>query len=126
MTGAGVRVLHLFGQPPDFQTERSAAALRQGLGREFAMASESIGPGGRYRNPPLAVVGLRAAASRYDVVHAWDGTALGVAALSRVARVLYTPMGPPGRRGIGWLRAAMGYRDVHVVCASATLRRRCV
>jgi glycosyltransferase involved in cell wall biosynthesis len=126
MTAAGVRVLHLFGQPPDFQTERSAAALRQGLGPEFDVTSQSIGPGGQFRNPPLAVLGLRGAVSRYEVIHAWDGTALAVAALSESARVLYTPMRPLGRRGIGWLRAVLGYRDVHVVCASATQRRRCV
>src|SRR3954468_5776924 len=126
MSADAVRVLHLFGQPPDFQTERSAAALRQGLGRDFEVTSEAIGQGGRYRNLPSALLGLRAAGRQFDVVHAWDGTALAVAALSGAGRVLYTPMRPLGRRAVGWIRAVMGYRDVHVVCATATQRRRCV
>src|SRR5690348_16329633 len=108
MSAAAVRVLQLFGQPPDFQTERSAAALGQGLGREFEVTSHAIGPGGRFRNAPLALIGLRPAVADYDVVHAWDGTALAVAALSGAARVLYTPMRPLGRRAIGWLRAVLG------------------
>src|SRR5205823_818613 len=31
-----------------------------------------------------------------------------------------------GRRGAGWLRAVMGYRDVQVICPTATQRRTCV
>ena len=91
-----------------FRRRRWAAVLRQGLGRDFEVTAEAIGPGGRYRNPASAVLGLASAGSRYDVVHAWDGTALAVATLSCAVRVLYTPMRPLGRRAIGWLRAVMG------------------
>ena len=43
-----IRALHLFGRPPDFQTERAAAALRRDLGAGFDVATRVIGPGGSY------------------------------------------------------------------------------
>src|SRR5687768_13543165 len=109
-------ILHLFARPPDFQTERAAAGLRRDLGAGFDVTTRSIGRDGEYPNPVAALLGLRGrSAGRFDVVHAWDETALTVAAVSGVGRVLYTPMRPLGRRAIAWLRAVMGYRDVQAV-----------
>ena len=121
-----IRALHLFGRPPDFQTERAAAALRRDVGAGFAVETRVIGPGGAYRNLPLAVWGLRGSRPAFDLVHAWDETALTAAAVAGIGPVLYTPMRPLGRRAVGWLRAVMAYRDVHAVLPSATQRRACV
>ena len=123
MSTDAVRVLHLFGQPSDFQTERSAAALRQGLGRDFA------GDGG----------GDRAGRAVSESCIGRPRAALGRAAVRRRSRVGRDGArgGDPLRRGAGAIHAdaaaraggrsggcgpCMGYRDVHVVCATATQR----
>lgn len=121
-----IRALHLFGRPPDFQTERAAAALRRDLGAGFAVETRVIGPGGTYRNLPLAAWGLRGIRPAFDLVHAWDEAALTAAAIAGLGPVLYTPMRPLGRRSVGWLRAVAAYRHVHAVLPSATQRRACV
>src|SRR4051794_24335691 len=127
MPGGAIRILHLHGRPPDFQTARAAGGLRRDCGTDFDVSTHSIGPGGAYRNLLTAVLALRARpAGRFDVVHAWDETALTAAAVAGAGPVLYTPMRPLGRRSIGWLRAVQGYRDVHVVLPTATQRRLCV
>jgi glycosyltransferase involved in cell wall biosynthesis len=37
--------------------------------------------------------------------------------------IVFTPVGFPTRQLVGWLRAAMGCRDIHVTCPSDTARR---
>jgi glycosyltransferase involved in cell wall biosynthesis len=119
-----IRILHLMGRAPDFQAGRSAASLVRELGADYSVEPRKIGRGETYRGVPGAVLGLRGrGAEGFDVVHAWDETALTVAALAGARRVVFSP-GPSIRRGgIGWLRAVMNYRDVQVVAATATQRR---
>jgi glycosyltransferase involved in cell wall biosynthesis len=122
-----IRVLHLLGRAPDFQTGRSAASLARELGADYQVEVRKIGRGETYRGVPGAVLGLRGrAAEGFDIVHAWDETALTVAALAGARRVVFSPGPSIGRRGIRWLRAVMNYRDVQVVSPTATQRRVCV
>jgi glycosyltransferase involved in cell wall biosynthesis len=122
-----IRVLHLLGRAPDFQTGRGALSLGRDLGAEFDVETRNIGRGETYRGVPGAVLGLRGRGGEgFDVVHAWDERALTVAALAGARRVIFSPGPSIGRGGIGWLRAVMNYRDVQVVCPTATQRRTLV
>ncbi|MDB5354908.1 MAG: glycosyltransferase [Phycisphaerales bacterium] len=119
-----IRVLHLLGRDADFQSRRGSAALARGAGEEFSVRTHTIGPGDDDRTPLSAFMSLRrGAAGEADLVHVWDAASLTAAALAGRARIVYTPCRFPTSRSIGWLRAVMGYRDVQVVCASATQRR---
>ena len=122
-----IRILHLMGRAPDFQAGRSAASLARELGADYEVETRKIGRGEAYRGVPGAILGLRGrGAEGFDVVHAWDETALTVAALAGARRVVFSPSASLGRGGIGWLRAVMNYRDVQVVAATATQRRTLV
>jgi glycosyltransferase involved in cell wall biosynthesis len=119
-----IRILHLIGRSPDFQTERSAASLARDLGAEYSVDTRKIGRGEAYRGVPGSVLGLRGrGAEAFDIVHAWDDVALTVAALAGARRVVFSPGPSIGRGGIGWVRAVMNYRDVQVVAATATQRK---
>src|SRR5688572_2468387 len=110
-----IRILHLMGRAPDFQAGRSAASLARDLGADYSVEARKIGRGETYRGVPGAVLGLRGSgAEGFDVIHAWDETALTVAALAGARRLIFSPGPSIGRGGIGWLRAVMNYRDVQV------------
>ena len=59
---------------------------------------------------------------RFDVIHAFGPYSLAVA-LFFGGRVIYTPSELPRKQTIGWLRAAMNYRNLHVVCPTDLMRR---
>ncbi|MDB5329171.1 MAG: glycosyltransferase [Phycisphaerales bacterium] len=119
-----IRVLHLLGREADFQSARGPAALVRGAGVDFSLHSRTLGAGGDDGTPLSAFLTLRrGTAGKFDLVHAWDAPSLAAAALAGVAPIVYTPCRFPTRRSVGWLRAVMGYRDVHVVCSSATQHR---
>src|SRR5215217_4972956 len=108
------RVLHLVEERPDFQTGRSVDALLAAAGGEREVV----------RRLPVAVAGLRRRADgTADVVHAWGPRALAAAVLGARQRIVFSPTAFATPRLIGWLRAAMTYRDVHVACPTATERR---
>jgi glycosyltransferase involved in cell wall biosynthesis len=119
-----IRVLHLLGRDADFQSRRGSAALARGAGAEFSVRTRTLGPGGDDRTPLSAFMSLRrGAVGEFDLVHTWDAASLTAAALAGRARIVHTPSRFPTRRSIGWLRAVMGYRDVQMICSSATQRR---
>jgi glycosyltransferase involved in cell wall biosynthesis len=125
-----IRVLHLLGRPPDYQTARAveplsrADALARGPELSGVVVDRAdVGPGGRWRDRPAAVLGLRRLVRDLDLVHCWDERALTVAAFAGARRVVYSPQAVPDAAGVRWLRAVMGYRDVQVVCPSAAARR---
>ncbi|HWE96798.1 MAG TPA: glycosyltransferase [Tepidisphaeraceae bacterium] len=119
-----IRVLHLLGREAEFQTARGSAALARGVGDGFSFHSHTLGAGGDDRNPLSAFITLRRGADeKFDLVHAWDAASLAASALAGVAPIVYTPCRFPTRRSVGWLRAVMGYRDVQVICSSATQHR---
>ena len=112
-----VRVLHLHDGETDFQTGRALEALTRSLGNGFeAAAARAGGVAGAFR-------GGGAADAKADVVHAWGGRALAAAVLRGKGQIVFSPTAFPSARTVRWVRAAMGYRDVQVVCATATQRR---
>lgn len=120
------RLLHLLGRAPDYQTEHTLRALQQNAGAEHDVTVRIVGPGGAYANPLQAVIGLRREAAAFDVVHAWDGSAMTAAALAGARRIIFSP--PPAfrGRGIDWVRFAMRWRDVRIVCTTAAQQNRFV
>ncbi|HZN68002.1 MAG TPA: glycosyltransferase [Tepidisphaeraceae bacterium] len=122
------RVLQLLDDSRDFQAHRSVEVLARGdLGPEFDVQVRTIGRGGEFRNVTSAVRGLwRQRPDAFDIVHAWGRAALTSAAVAGRWRIAFTPSRFLGPRGVGWVRAVMAYRDVHVVCTTATQRRVCV
>jgi glycosyltransferase involved in cell wall biosynthesis len=122
------RVLQLLDDSADFQTRRAADALARGdLGPDFHVDVCTIGRGGDHRNVASAVRALwRRRPDAFDIVQAWGRAALAAAAVAGRWRIAFTPSRFLGPRGVRWVRAVMAYRDVHVICATATQRRVCV
>jgi glycosyltransferase involved in cell wall biosynthesis len=117
------RLLQVHDRRADFQTCRAVEALARGLGDGFTVDSKAIGGGGDFANVPSAALGLRRNAREADVVHTWGYGPLAAAALAAFRRIVFTPTTFPTRQQSGWLRAVMNYRDVQVVCPTATMRR---
>lgn len=116
-----VRVLHLHDDEPDFQTRRALEALTRSIGSEFAATAKCVR--GVMRSAARPVKG---AGDPPDVVHAWGGRALVAAVLWGRGRVVFSPTQFPSPRMARWLRAAAAYRDIQVVCSTATQRRAMV
>ncbi len=113
-----IRVLQLLDLDAGFQAARGAATLARELGADFEVRAETIRGGGIART----LARLQRPASDV-IVHAWGGRALAAANLVGAARVVYSPSDSPSAGSLKWARAAMGYRDIQVICPSATLRR---
>lgn len=113
-----IRVLHLHDRLASFQAHRAFGALTAGGGAKLGVSVE--GPVPRRLADRLRRV--RGA----DLVQCWDGRSLVLAALAGARRIVYSPQEWPSPAAVRWARAAMAYRDVHVVCPSVTLRRHLV
>ena len=107
-------VLHLVEEHPDFQTRRSVDALLAITGSTSQVVRRLPAAVGRLRRTGIAGA---------DVVHAWGLRALAAAVLGARQRVVFSPTHFPTPRAIHWMRAVMAYRDVQVVCPTATQRR---
>lgn len=117
-----VRVLHVIDRGADFQTRRCVEHLSGQLGPSFEAEAKSVGQGGNWRGVVAAVRGLRHATD-VDVVHAWGIRAMMAAALGHGGRIIFSPDSEMSDRSVRWVRAVMAYRDVHVVCPTATIQR---
>jgi len=110
--------LHVLSTEADFQSRRGAETLAGGGGVAFSFQIATIGRGGTWRSVLFAARGLRE--DEVDLVHAWDMPSLAAAAVANVPKIVFTPPSLPMRQTMGWLRLIMAYRDVAVVCSSAT------
>ncbi|HWE04413.1 MAG TPA: hypothetical protein VG326_18560 [Tepidisphaeraceae bacterium] len=119
-----IRVLHLLGHTPDFETERGAAVLAKNAGANYSIDRRTIGPGGDYRHSLLAAFLLRRRIGRdVDVVHAW-GEGARIAAVAAGARqIVFSPGEFPTPRHILRLKHALTISDVRIACSSQSLRR---
>src|SRR4051794_35137676 len=115
------RVLHVLSADADFQTRRTHESLCRDLGADFTNDTRTLGVGRDLRNTPAAVLYLRKQPA--DVVHAWGIPALTAAAFGGARRILFSPTRFAGRRAARWVASVMGYRNVHMLCASATQQR---
>src|SRR5438067_2018264 len=102
-----IRVMQLIDAGAGYQAERGAAALARELGSGFAVRTQMISARGGLAGIATAGNRLRRQEFQADVIHAWGGRALAVAAL-RGGRIVYTPADSPARASVGWLRAVMG------------------
>lgn len=118
-----IRVLHLRPLHADLQTESAVHHLCGDASGATTAEVRTIGRGGTYATPLLATLGLRRGSRGFDLVHAWGEPALTAAAFATGAPLVYSPVGFPPARSIGWVRAAIGYRDLQVVCSTDTMRR---
>ena len=66
---------------------------------------------------------VRSAVAKSDIIHAFGSAALAMAVVAASRSIVYTPTRWPNAAAIAWLRAAMAYRRIHVICESDTLRR---
>lgn len=113
-----VSVLHLLSDDADFQTRRSVEALTRSAGADFdidatrakGMVDEMLRRDRSGRDP-------------VDVVHAWGGRALAAAVVRGGGPIVFSPTQFPSARAIRWIRAAMAYRNIEVICSTATQRR---
>jgi glycosyltransferase involved in cell wall biosynthesis len=118
-----IRILHIHEHEADLETQRGVEALQQGLGAEFSSEMRTIGRGGTWRDVAGGAAALRRERGEFDLIHAWGGAALTIAALgARAPIVLGTTSGM--RAGtVRWLRAVMDYRAVEVICPTSTMQR---
>lgn len=121
-----IRILQLFDEAADLETRRGAEGLVRALGEGFAPEVRTIGFGGDWRDTPTAAASLRRIKDQYDIVHAWGGRALTIAALGTSAPVIFSPSANTTRRTIGWVRAVGSYRHVETIAPTFTLRRKLV
>jgi glycosyltransferase involved in cell wall biosynthesis len=120
-----IRVLQLLNEDADFESREGVWQLAHGLGVDFETDLLKIGHSGA---PAVlaAVRQLRLKRNRFDLLHAWGTAAMTAATLAWSGPILYSPPPILNNRMIRWLKAAMAYRSVYVVCASARQQHRCL
>ncbi len=121
-----IRVLHLLDHLAEFEAERGSESLARAIGEGFVIERRTIGFGGDYRDIPTAAAAIRRSNEQFDLVHAWGGAALTVAAFATRGRIIFSLSPESHWKTIRWLRAVMTYRRVEVVSSTATLRKRLV
>ncbi len=114
-----IRALHLIDSSADSQSQTAAMQLQTQLGQGFEMQARAIHSWGGVASNVLK---LRREKLPFDLIHAFGPRSLAVAVMSG-KRILYSPAEFPSRKSIGWIRAAMPYRDLHIVCPTDTMRR---
>ena len=123
-----IRILHLLDRDAEFEAERGSESIGRAVGSGFSVTRRTIGHGGDWRDPPTAAAMLRRSSERYDVIHAWGGRALTVAALGGSAQspIVFSPASEIRLHTIQWLRAVMAYRRVEVIGPTSTMHRKLV
>ena len=121
-----IRILQLRERECDFETERGSHTLLRGAGDEFQIARRTIGRGGDYRDIAHGAARLRGEEAKNDLVHAFGGRALAVAALGSRRPIVFSPSPETKLGTVRWLRAVMNHRRAEVICSTTTLRRALV
>jgi glycosyltransferase involved in cell wall biosynthesis len=121
-----IRILHLLERDAEFEAERGAESIGRAIGGVFAITRRTIGYGGDWRDAATAAAMLRRAREKFDLIHAWGGRALTVAALGATSPIVFSPASETRPRTIQWLRAVTSYRRVEILCPTSTLHRRLV
>src|SRR5688572_12330612 len=124
LLGGMIRILHLLDRDAEFEAERGAESIGRAVGDGFVVTRRTVGYGGDWRDPATAAAMLRRGGEKLDLVHAWGGRALTVAALGVTAPIVFSPASDTKPRTIQWLRAVMSYRRVEILCPTSTLHRR--
>jgi glycosyltransferase involved in cell wall biosynthesis len=118
-----IRVLHLFGPAADFQSHYTSALLARHAPARIQITARTMDVGRRDRSALNTYLYLRKCRGAFDVVHAWDITALTMAVLARGPwPILFSPSSV-GLAQVKRLRRLMGFADVRTIC-SASLHHR--
>src|SRR4051794_30946200 len=120
-----IRAIHLIQRGVDSQTSTAAEQLARQLGDPFRVTPHAVTSEPASLAPHAMRLRRAIADEPHDLIHAFGAAALACAALVG-GRIVYTPARFPSRRAVGWLRAVMSHRDVHVVCPTDTMRRAMV
>ncbi|HEY0007512.1 MAG TPA: glycosyltransferase family 4 protein [Tepidisphaeraceae bacterium] len=115
------RVLILCPRQRDFDTQHAVDLLSSRLKASVTLIDATPAL------LPRQVLAIRKKLAGFDVLHAFGPTALAVAlAASRSQRIVYSLDLPPSDSQLAWLRAAMAYRAIDVVCSSRRVWRSLV
>lgn len=114
-----IRALQLIDSAADWQSQTLAMQLQTQLKDGFQAQSQSVPS---WPAVASAVLELRRQKTSPDLIHAFGLRSLVVAVMSD-KRIIYSPAEFPARKSVGWIRASMPYRDLHVVCPTDTMRR---
>lgn len=121
----GIRILQLLERHADSEALRSARQLRDGLGAEYTIAIETLaGAGAAAILRGMYLLGRKR--HQWDRVHAWGPTALAAAAAAWNGPIIHSPAAAVTPASLRWLRAAMAYRDIRVICPTATQQHQCL
>src|SRR4051812_14492358 len=104
-----IRILHLLEHDADFETMRSSQSLARAAGEGFDITRKTLGRGGTWRDVASGAASFRRSDERFDIIHAWGGAALTVAALAGKGPILFSPSPETHSRTVRWLRAVMDY-----------------
>src|SRR4051794_13363369 len=116
-----VRALHLIDSRANYELVTTHNQLARSLGDGFTVHTERVQENiASFMTTTLEL--RRNPEEHFDVIHAFGPYSLGVA-LFFGAKIIYTPSELPSKRMIGWLRATMNYRDLHVVTPTELMRR---
>ncbi|MEA2709314.1 MAG: hypothetical protein QOF78_1915 [Phycisphaerales bacterium] len=121
-----IHILHLLDRDAEFEAERGGESIGRAVGEGFSVTRRTIGLGGDWRDAATAAAILRRGGEKFDMIHAWGGRALTVAALGATSPIVFSPASDTRSRTIQWLRAVMTYRRVEVVCSTSTLHRKLI
>lgn len=113
------RILQLTDSLPEAEAQASADLLR-----------EQFPPVDRIELRDAAhlvsvLLNLRRTRRRYDLIHAFSERAFAAAVMVG-GKIIYSPTRFPAQQQMRWVRAAMGYRDIQLICPTQTMHRRYV
>ncbi len=117
------RLLLLAETGMDLQGRRAVASLRNHLGADFSITENSV-PAEATLMQLRLLRGIRA--EQFALIHAWGLQALLVAAMGHAGPIAFSFTSFPTRSRVRWLRAAMDYRDIHLICPTSTMHRFCI
>jgi glycosyltransferase involved in cell wall biosynthesis len=116
-----IRALHLIDADANYELTTTHNQLVGALGESFTVHSERVQENiASFMTTTLEL--RRDPDEQFDVIHAFGPYSLAVG-LFYGSKVIYTASEFPRKSAIGWLRAAMNYRDLHVVCPTELMRQ---
>jgi hypothetical protein len=120
-----IRVTQMLGRGFDFATEQGAEWIRGRAGEGFRVGRRTLGARDdeATRNGAPSPDESDNWPKAADLIHAWDEPALLSAAMGPRRPIVFSPVAPPRRSSLRWLRTVARLRDLWVVCPSETLRR---
>ena len=119
------RILLLSSPPMDFQSRRAMQSIERALGNSYTVVARSLGETSASPTRSISIV-RELLREPYDLVIVWGTPALLTAAVAHSGPTVFSFTRFPTLAQIKWLRSAMDYRDVHLICPTSTMHRFCI